>query len=96
MLTLRGWLVRTLHASENNSGFPDLYATHSRYGQRWIEVKLPNMRGSKFTPAQLEWFPKMVAHGTPIWILTAANDLEYNKLFKPENFTQYHLMELWK
>lgn len=63
------------------SGFPDLYCTHPKYGIRWIEVKLPNMKGSVFTPAQLKEFPKLASHGTLIWIITAATNTEYRKLF---------------
>lgn len=98
MLLIRGWYVRVVNASENLTGFPDLYATHSKYGPRFIEVKLPNMKGSSFTPAQLDSFPKFLANGTKIWILTAASDLEYNKLFTAENcstiMTHYHLKRL--
>lgn len=96
MLLLKGWLVRVMKASETLYGFPDLFASHHKYGMRWIEVKLPEMKGSSFTPAQLEWFPKMVAHGSPIWILTGATEVEYNKLFKPQNFTQIHVHYLLK
>ena len=96
MLTIRGWHVRVMHASENVKGLPDLYATHSKYGMRWIEVKLPLMKGSSFTPAQLEEFPKLVANGSPIWILTAADELEYAKLFKRQNFSEIHLNYIMK
>ena len=82
--------MRQMNASEANSGWPDLYATHFKYGQRWVEVKLPGMKGSTFTSAQLEWFPQMIAHGTPIWILTGATGMEYDKLFRPQNFSEIH------
>ena len=97
-LLLRGWYVRVINASENLTGFPDLYATHSKYGPRFIEVKRPNMKGSSFTPAQLDSFPKFLANGTKIWILTAATHQEYDKLFLPENcstyLAHYHLKRL--
>jgi len=80
------------HGNLYQRGFPDLYATHFKFGPRWIEVKLPNMKGSRFTPAQMESFPKLRANGTRIWILTAATESEYQKLFKPDN-VQYYLME---
>lgn len=80
------------HGNEFQSGFPDLYATHYSYGPRWIEVKLPDMKGSKFTAAQWREFPKMVANGTGIWILTGATPTEYSKLFKPYN-VGYYLLE---
>lgn len=96
MLQIRGWLVRVMHASESTKGWPDLYATHHKYGHRWIEVKLPNMQGSSFTPAQLEWFPKLVAHGSPIWVLMEATELEYSRLFKPQNFSELHVQYFLK
>jgi hypothetical protein len=75
------------HGSMYQSGFPDIYATHSKYGARWIEVKNPEHY--TFTNAQLECFPKMSANGTRIWILVAATEGEYRKLFGPENWSSY-------
>ena len=86
-LRTREWLVKPTHGSMFQSGFPDLFATHKRYGMRWVEVK--NLKNYRFTPAQLEWFPQIVAHGTGIWILTAATDAEYDKLFKDCNWWQF-------
>jgi hypothetical protein len=71
------------------SGFPDIFACHPKYGQRWIEVKLPEMKGSKFTAAQLEDFNKLCAFGSGVWILTGATESEYEKLFKRSNWWQY-------
>lgn len=88
-LTLRQWYCKETHGNMYQSGFPDIYATHYQHGVRWIEVKLPDMKGSKFTPAQMECFPKFNAHGTRIWILTAATEAEYKKLFLPNNLWQY-------
>jgi hypothetical protein len=87
----RGWYVLVTHGSMYQSGFPDLYATHPVYKARWIEVKLPDMKGSKFTKAQLKIFPEMSKNGSPIWILTGATENEYKKLFLPENYWQYML-----
>jgi len=89
MLRIKGWHVMVTHGNMFQSGFPDLFSCHSTYGQRWIEVKKPNFKGSKFTPAQLASFPKICAHGSGVWILTAATDAEYNKLFKKSNWWQY-------
>lgn len=85
----RGWFVLVTHGNMYQSGFPDLYATHSRYGSRWIEVKLPEMKGSHFTNAQKDTFPKLTANGTGIWILTGANEQEYRKLFQGANFWKF-------
>lgn len=88
-LTLLGWYVKQTHGNMYSEGWPDLFACHSSYGQRWIEVKLPNMKGSKFTPAQVRDFPKFCANGSGVWILTGTSDSEIDKLFKPPNWWQY-------
>lgn len=88
-LMARGWYVFKTHGNAYQAGFPDLYATHTRYGQRLIEVKLPNMKGSAFTKAQWEVFPKLHANGSRIWILTAATEEEYAKLWKESNLLYY-------
>lgn len=90
-LTLKGWLVMSTHGNLFQMGFPDLYAASKRYGTRWIEVKNPV--AFSFTPAQLEYFPKLVAAGVGVWILTAATESEYEKLFKPCNWYQFLI---WK
>ena len=84
-----GWFCKTMHGSMFQSGMPDLFCCHVRYGHRLVEVKLPNMKGSKFTPAQLETFPQLCSHGSGVWVLTAATDEEYQKLFKKFNWWQY-------
>lgn len=89
MLAVKGWYVMVTVGNAYMSGFPDLFACHSVYGQRWIEVKKPKFKGSKFTPAQLECFPKICANGSGVWILTGATEREYDKLFKRPNWWQY-------
>ena len=87
MLRYKGWLVKETHGNMYQQGFPDIYATHSRYGPRWIEVKNP--KSYKFTPAQLDFFPKLCANGSGVWILVAATEEEYEKLFKSPNWFVY-------
>lgn len=94
MLRNKEWFVKVTHGDQHQSGFPDLFACHSRYGARWIEVKLPDMKGSKFTNAQLEDFPKICANGSGVWVLTADTEHEYEKLFAPSNWWQY--LPIWK
>ena len=93
-LFMKQWHVMETHGNMYQSGFPDLWATNVKYGQRWVEVKLPNMKGSKFTPAQLEHFPKICANGSGVWIITAATEEEYLKLFKPSNYWTY--LSVWR
>lgn len=81
------WAVLATHGNEYQMGFPDLWAAHTRYGQRWIEIKNP--AGYSFTAAQQEVFPLMSSKGVGIWILTAATDEELKKLFLPPNWYQY-------
>lgn len=88
-LRKENWFVLVTHGNMYQSGFPDLFATHTRYGHRWIEVKLPEMKGSRFTPAQIETFPKLCAFGSGVWILTGNSDLEFFKLHKPCNWVFY-------
>lgn len=94
MLRGHGWFVKETHGNMFQSGFPDLFACHSKWGQRWIEIKLPNMKGSKFTAAQLEDFPKLCANGSGVWILTGDSDYEYQKLFKQPNWYTY--LDIWR
>lgn len=91
-LKLRDWFVLPTHGSAYQMGFPDLYACHKRYGTRWIEVKNPV--SYKFTPAQIDVFPEFSAKGVGIWILVAATDTEYKKLFKPPNW--YTFLQVMK
>jgi hypothetical protein len=91
-LKIRDWMVKPTMGNMFQAGFPDLYCAHRMKGARWIEVKLPDMKGSRFTPAQLSWFPQFSAAGVGIWILTAATEFEYSKLFSPPNWQMYHHM----
>jgi hypothetical protein len=80
-LRARGWLCISTHGNEFQMGFPDIWAAHIKYGQRWIEVKVKDRYS--FTGAQLEVFPAMSSVGVGIWILTSDEDYEINKLFGP-------------
>lgn len=86
-LRRNGWFVKRTHGSALQAGWPDDFASHPQHGMRWIEFKLPMMKGSRFTSAQLSDFPKFVQHGAGIWILTGIGD--YGLLFKPANFIAY-------
>lgn len=84
-LGAEGWFVLETYGSLYQSGFPDVYACKKGVGQRWIEVKNPE--GYKFTGRQLEVFPRMMAEGVGIWILTSADQVPL--LTEPPNWTQY-------
>ena len=89
MLRRKRWFVKRMVGNAFQFGVPDLYATHKIFGPRWIEVKLPGMKGSKFTPAQLEDFPQICANGHGVWVLTGDNEAEYAKLKQPPNWWKY-------
>lgn len=88
-LRSREWFVMKMHGNEFQAGFPDLFCAHRKYGIRLVEVKLPDMKGSHFTPAQLAKFPQFTAAGVGIWILTSDDDYEINKIFGPPNWYTY-------
>lgn len=86
-LTSLGWMVIIIHGNLHTFGFPDLFCTHMKYGIRLVEIKNPIAYA--FTAAQLETFPKLMAHGAGVWILTSDSDEEIGKLFKPANWYIY-------
>lgn len=86
-LKVRDWIVMETHGNMYQKGFPDLYIAKRGYGTRWVEVKVP--KNYSFTPAQLEYFPMLQGAGVGIWILTAATEKEYEKLFKEPNWYQF-------
>lgn len=86
-LKIRDWYIKETHGNIYQSGFPDLYVCHLKYGPRWIEVKyLPKY---SFTAAQLETFPHFSAKGVGVWVLTDATEYEYRKLFGPANWHSF-------
>jgi hypothetical protein len=89
MLRMRGWAVKRTHGNLYTEGWPDDYATHRRYGARWIEVKLPTRTGDPFTPAQHDTFRLFSKNGSGVWVLTGYSEKDYQLLFKPPNWWQY-------
>lgn len=89
MLRKKGWIVKVTVGNMFMQGFPDLYATHAEYKSRWIEVKNP--LSYSFTKAQKVEFPLLTYNGTNIWVLMAATEAEYKKLFRPPNFEEIFL-----
>ena len=93
MLASKGWYAIITHGNLFQSGLPDIFATHSRYGARWIEVKDPNRTGDVFTAAQHDVFPKICANGSGVWVLIGDSEAEYQKLFEKGNWYQY--LSIW-
>lgn len=81
------WYCIETYGSTFQTGLPDIYCCHKRFGGRWIECKNP--KGYKFTPAQTDVFPHMAAEGVSIFVLTGSSDDELAKLFGRSNWHDY-------
>ena len=90
-LRLNQWFVKVLHGNAYQTGMPDLFACKRSSGWRFIECKQPVKY--MFTEGQCESFPKLAAAGVNIWVMTAWNPHEYNKLFLPCNWYHYFTPE---
>lgn len=86
-LEARGWQVDETHGNSFQTGFPDLYIQNPKWGKRWIDCKVEGKYS--FTAAQKIKWPKWEKAGGGIWILTAASEEEYAKLFQPPNWREY-------
>jgi hypothetical protein len=93
MLETRGWHVEIMHGSIFQSGIPDLYCFKREWGERWIDAKNPD--DYTFTRAQRHKWPVWERVGIGIWILVAATQEEYDKLFQPPNWRSY-VKKTWK
>ncbi len=90
-LQLRGWHVERLIGVAWQSGLPDLFICHKQYGCRFVEVKFEDKYG--FTKAQKCKFPKLMANGCGIWVLTEASEDQHDRLFKEPNLWDYLKLE---
>lgn len=68
----QGWYTVKMHGNKFQSGIPDLYCAHPKYGQRWIELKT---RDGVMTSAQCRTFPKFHKAGVKIFIIGAVSDI---------------------
>lgn len=87
MLRERGWFCKVIHGNTFQTGLPDLYVCKRNYGSRWIEVKNP--KAYKFMASQIETFHRLASEGIGVWILIAATEDEYQKLFGRPNWFWY-------
>ena len=85
-LKIRDWLVMKTHGNKYQAGFPDLYCAHADFGYRWIEVKLPTRGKNPFTKHQMQSFQEFAAKNIGVFVLVAATELEYKKLWQPPNW----------
>lgn len=83
-LQQRGWNVEKTHGSQYQSGWPDLYAMHPNYGERWIETKTDSGR---IRNSQRIKFTKWRRFGVKVWILRDEKDYEW--LFGEPNWWRW-------
>ena len=86
-LEIRGWLVERMIGNAFQTGIPDLYISHPKWGARWVDVKNPETYS--FTKAQKRKWPLWERFGVGIWIITSADQDGYDRLFAPPNWRQY-------
>lgn len=87
LLRTKGWWPETLFNNAFQKGIPDSFIFHREHGFRWIDWKISS--NYSFTKAQRQKWPLWEAAGIGIWILTAATEDEYQKLFEPPNWRAY-------
>lgn len=86
-LEAEGWDVERLTGNAFQVGIPDLNAAHPKWGERWIDIKVPGKYS--FTKAQRLKWPRWEKFRRGIWIMTAANQEQYDLLFHPPNWRDY-------
>ena len=86
-LRARGWHVERMLANAFQTGIPDLYCHHPKWGARWVEVKRPD--GYSFTRAQRRKWPEWERAGIGIWILTGVTQEQFDLLFKAPNWREF-------
>ena len=87
LLRARAWHVEQTHGNLFQTGFPDLFVSHKKFGSRWIDCKVDGKY--EFTIAQQRKWPIWTEFGVGIWILTAATQEQYDRLFRPPNWRDY-------
>lgn len=83
----RGWLCERMIGNALQYGIPDLFCHHPRWGSRWIDVKRP--KEFSLTRRQRVKWPVWGRFGCGIWILSAADQQQYDLLFGPPNWRAY-------
>lgn len=68
----RGWHVERMLANAFQTGIPDLFCYHKKWGMRWVDVKRPGRYS--FTLRQRQKWPTWEKAGIGIWILTSATE----------------------
>jgi hypothetical protein len=91
-LEAHGWLVEKMHGNAFQKGIPDLYCFHPELNNpeglhRWVDVKVKGRY--RYTKDQCQKWTKWEGFRLPVYIMVAATDEEYAKLFGRPNFRLY-------
>lgn len=86
-MAVREWYTVKIPGGRFLSGFPDIYATHHRFGIRLIETKIPI--GGKLSDSQIAMFRKLARHGSKIYVLH--DETNYDMLFGDPNWLSFAL-----
>ncbi len=86
-LRTRRWHVERMLANSYQTGIPDLFCYHAKWGTRWIADKRPVEY--TFTRRQRQKWPEWERAGIGIWILTAATEQQYGVLFRAPNWRDF-------
>jgi len=71
------WHVERLVGNAFQTGIPDLFLGHPRYGTRWVDVKVYGRYS--FTKAQKKKWPIWEKYGIGIWIIGAKSKQDCTK-----------------
>lgn len=82
-LIMDGWFAKATHGNEFQQGFPDIFACHSSYGSKWIEMKTLTGR---LRQSQRDTFLEFSKRNIGVWILTGATEYDMKKICGPPNW----------
>lgn len=89
-LEYKGWFVQNIHGNMFQNGLPDVFCSHPRYPNRWVELKTParaRERHGGLSDNQMDKFKLMHDHGVGIWVL--AKVVDWTLLCGPPNWLKY-------
>lgn len=83
-LTNKQWHVERMVGNAFQTGIPDLYLGHKKYGTRWVDVKVYGRYS--FTKAQRRKWPVWEKYNIGIWIIGAKSSAECTKEHMTEEY----------
>ena len=85
LMQSRGWTWNRITPGKyGTAGLPDVYATHPKWGYRWIETKAPK---GKLRASQVKKFTEFALAGIDVFV--CVNENWYKYLFGPPNWKRW-------